>query len=123
MFPAVIHISLADPAIGEFLFALMENEAKRYSTAPLWPDLHTLTLIRRVGTYLDVDLELLYMAVSSRVVSNQPISRLQLPRSMMDGCEQNDLYRLRQLVDVEEVTLYPEIDHQNYIVHWPDDHE
>jgi len=123
MFPAVTHISLADPTTREFLDALSGKEVKMSLSAPLWPYLHTLTLIRRIGVCLDFDQTALYTATSSRIASNMPISRLQFPKLMIDHFKPDDLHRLQQLVDVEEVTVYPGIDYQTYIAHWPHDHE
>jgi len=85
-----------------------------------WPELYTLTLI---SSYDHFALDLRGMT-SARIASKHPLRKLQFSPSIM-ALAGDDLDWLRDRVDVEMSTTFPELSGQSgvapFVVHWPDD--
>lgn len=119
-FPAVTHFTLSCNKINTFCESLDERYSLESSDkAPLWPQLHTLTLLNQPWKPRCIpDITLICNALSARIASSHPIRKLQLSKSMMSALT-DGLRRLQVHVEVEESTTYPELERAAYAVDWP----
>jgi hypothetical protein len=117
-FPTVKRFTLSSDDVNCFLRSLDERmRLPELPATPLWPDLHTLTLIDRPGYAAPT---LLRDTMSARMTSGCRIRRLQLSKSIMVVLR-DDLEWLRGRVEVEEDKLFLGLRDGDSIVRWLDD--
>jgi hypothetical protein len=116
LFPTVEHFVLATHEVDGFLRSFDEQTYPPDSpSGPHWPDLHTLTLVDRPSYDLPTELR---TAVSARINADHPLRKLQLSKSILAQLG-DDLEWLRERVEVEEDTLYPDLQDDAYVMNWP----
>jgi hypothetical protein len=119
IFPITTHVTLSESYSGmdTFLKSLDEQTYPlEYPVeSPLWPTLHTLTLLDQPR---ELDVALLRTAVSTRITLGRPIRKLQLSRAIMHMLT-DEMQWLQTHVEVEECTVNPKLI-DTYIANWPD---
>ena len=109
IFPVVTNFTLFYLAMDTFL-AWGSIDEQTYPPeypvrvkSPLWPTLHTFTLL---GRHPKLNIALIRTAVSTRIASGQPIQKLQLSKAIMLMLT-NEMQWLRTHLEVEECTAHP----------------
>ena len=78
----------------------------------------TCTLSRWLIVLATIPPTELRTAVSARINADHPLRKLQLSKSILAQLS-DDLEWLRERVEVEEDTLYPDLQDDAYVMNWP----
>jgi hypothetical protein len=112
VFPTVTHFTLSHDSINAFLRAL--NPPR--SSALVWPDLHTLTLLKEYGR---AQADLLCEAISGRIAAGRPLRRIGLTKEALLEPEV-ELEWLRAHVEVNECTMIADAEKDDNLAGWVD---
>ena len=116
--PTVTHFTLSGDDMTTFFESLDEktNPLDSSFISPLWPQLHTLTILDQpLQPRIVSSITLIYAAILARIALGHPIRKLQVSKSIMSALIES-LEGLRAHVEVEESTMYPELGCDTFVI-------